>query len=212
MNITPTTIRRANTMATKIAVYDTEQKRAVLLFKSITLCATYLFGHRIFKITDRSKFHNLILKRCCQKKQKEELNVFEKPFTYRYVNDEQKEQLADNDYVVLDNNYINEEYELKKDMQIKVYDNKSYDIEKILGKGDTVEITAGKLNGYTTRILEIKTKRRETPGTMLYALKIPGGIYDFKANVLKLIEKYEMPKDAGISVIELKKPRKSLIK
>lgn len=200
MNITPATIKSANVMPTNIAVYDTEQKKAVLLFKSIHLCITYLFWHRISKDTDRSKFRGLIL-RCCQKKQKEDLNCFSATFTYRYANDTQKEQLAGNDYIVLDNKYISEKHELTQQRRNGgvVY---SYELEKILQKGDTVEIIAGKLTGYTTRILEVKGKSASTPGNRLYVLKIPGGKYDFKANVLNLVEKHQPTKDAGIGIIK----------
>lgn len=186
MNIRPTTLHKAKTAATKIVVYDTSQKKAVLLFKSQKLCIKYLFGHLIFCVADQSRFLYLI-KKGVSKKAIEDENVFAKPLTYRLIlGGELDEKLGDNDYVVLDENFRNKEYDRKHDNRGQVYEG-SYELENILRVGDLVELMYGTKKGYCTDILDIKDKKNCTSGTKYYTLDIDGIRHDYKANVLKLI-------------------------
>ena len=187
MNITPTTIGKANSMPTKIVVYDTTQKKPVLIFKSITQCVKYLFHHRIFSKIDMVKYHRLIINECCQKRKKEELNIFAIPLTYRYANDNQKEILDDQDYIVLDEGYRAIEYEEKR---AAIGTKANYVLENILEVGDLVEINTGRLKGSITEIMQVKPKSAQlTPGNFNYTLQINDKPYDYKANTLDLVKK-----------------------
>ncbi len=197
MNITPTTIHKANSMPTKIVVYDTVQKKPVLLFSSVNLCVRYLFSHLLLKTCTVSKFHYLVTK-CCQKKLIETDNIFQAPLTYRLiVSGELLEKLGDNDYVVLDERYRNQDFEERReviDARKKGWQPglKEYGLERVLAKGDLVALLYGRKKGYTAEIIEVKDKLNNlSDGKKYYTLQIDGINHDFKANVLELIEKRE---------------------
>jgi len=186
MNITPTSIKYANTLKTIIAVYDIDLKKPVLLFKSINFCINYLFGHRLLKYTDHSKYRYIIQK-CCKKKQRSEyLNVFSSNLTYRYANDSQKEELKNNDFLILDENYTNSDFLHKINMPKNINYNTN-NIEDQLQVGDFVEITSSKYRGLITRVKEIKLAHKMfLPLRYIYVLHIDRKDIQFKASVLKI--------------------------
>ena len=183
MNITPTTIGNANRMGTKIVVFDTEKKKAVLVFKSLYLAANYLFGHRILKEADRNNFISLI-NRCNDKKKKEEKNIFSTPLTYRVADEKYQEILGDNDMVVIDGNYKNETYEAKKEIEKPRYN--EYANESKIKIGDSVTIKFGRYAGKVVSVLDITDKSKTTPGLKYYVVDINGQKHNYKANILEL--------------------------
>jgi hypothetical protein len=184
MNITPTTTHKANSTGSKVIVYDVQQKKPVLLFKSIHLAVKYLFSPLLLKATDNRTYANLISK-CMQQRKTEDKNIFALTLTYRWLLKANPlfDVLGDNDMVVMDEQFKSEAFEDKKFNSTR----SDYDLENILQKGDFVEIKHGKLKGYITQVLEIKDKsERMTPGKKYYSLKINEQVLDFKANVLLL--------------------------
>jgi hypothetical protein len=191
--IRPTTLHKANTTATKIAVYDTAQKKPVLLFESLSLCAKYMFSHKILKRNDLSNYIAKI-KSCCQKKKNEDGNLFAKMLTYRMIMEgELKEILGDRQCVILDEDFRSEVQELKRSSRKTNYTN-DYSLEKVLDKGDIVAICYGTKKGCRSEILDVKDKSRHTPGTKYYTLEVDGAIHDYKANSLELVRKKSLSK------------------
>lgn len=182
MNITPTSLHVANCMATKLAVYH--DGKNIALFKSIYFATKYLFDGSLLKKSDYAKYHFLINNKCCQQKQPEHDNIFGATFFYRYANDEQKEVLGDNDYLIFDERFKNKSHEAK--LKRKVYD---YSLEAILEEGDMVEIICGNLKGSVCEIAAISSKNLNTPGKFYYYLETGNGLHSFKATHLELISK-----------------------
>jgi hypothetical protein len=181
MNITPTTWEYASKLATKIAVYDTQEKKPVLLFRSATLCTHYLFKHLIFTVANRNTYIRRILYYSAKKKIDTD-NCFAKPLAFRVMKEELAAQLGDLDYLVLDENYYKEEF--NKENQPKY---REYHLETLLKVGDIIEITQGSFTGASGKIVE-KTNKRGGRGKFLYGLDIRGKREYFKANVLELLQ------------------------
>lgn len=180
LQVTPTSIRYANSLPTCVAVYFTVEKKNILIFKSISLCIKYLFPHRIRKKTDESKLFYLIQTKCCQKKEREELNLFSLPFTYRLANDEQKQIIGNSDYIILDERFANDNF-----LPVKLNGNK---LEGVIKIGDDVEILFGRFKGRSTIIRDIKDRLYNRGDAKLeYIVKLDGEEYSYKSNCLKLI-------------------------
>jgi len=190
MNITPTSIKYANSLGTKVAVYDIKQKKLVLIFKSMHLCAKYLYQApgQTMKFTD-------LVNRLCRNKKTDDRNVFGIMLAFRVANDEQKATLLDADYLVLDEKFQNLSYKMNADYKEgRIIED--YNLEKVLAKGDLVKLKFGTLKGYVAEIQEVKDKDSYcTPGTKYYIIKVNGKNMDFKANVLSLVEKREFLPD-----------------
>jgi hypothetical protein len=183
MSITPTTLNRVNKAKNKVAVYDADRQKAVLVFSSISLCTKYLFGHLIFCQTDLNRYSQMVRAYSANKKT-EDKNIFTKRLAYRFPTDSLIAELNDRDFIVLDSDFVNENFKIDK-KTIGTYN--EYALESILEVGDLVELKYGIFKGYATEVLEVKDKSRHTPGTKYFALKINGVIHDYKANVLSLV-------------------------
>jgi hypothetical protein len=87
--------------ATPIAVYDTEQKKCVLVFRTVKSASVYLDVPKSTVLTH------------AQKKIKTATNFFAKELAFRCASDTQKELLKGKDYVCLDESFNREEMVLK---------------------------------------------------------------------------------------------------
>ena len=78
-----------------ISVYDTEQKKLVLILRDYTIAAKYLFGETDFKSVWVRNFNRYI-----KNKRINKTNNFNKKLTFRISSNEQKKQLDINDVQV----------------------------------------------------------------------------------------------------------------
>lgn len=99
-----------------ISVYDTEQKKLVLILRDYTIAAKYLFGETDFKSVWVRNFNRYI-----KNKRINKTNNFNKKLTFRISSNEQKKQLDNNDVLVLDNDFlINQKMKLLTGQYMKI--------------------------------------------------------------------------------------------
>ena len=186
--IRPTTLKRANSMPSAVAVYYTAEKKLVLLFKSVTLCCNYLYSKQGLN-RYQHKTYDYCIRTCCSQRTSDDRNILALPLAYRWATPEQKAQLGKEDYLILDERFTNKGYEQVKEVQHKPQD---YGLDGILEAGDIVTIRYGKLQGQHFEIQQVIPKVCNSfmsTGDKYYVLLINGEPKQFKANVLLLVEK-----------------------
>jgi len=99
-----------------ISVYDTEQKKLVLILRDYTIAAKYLFGETDFKSVWVRNFNRYI-----KNKRINKTNNFNKKLTFRISSNEQKKQLDINDVLVLDDDFlVNQKMKLLTGQYMKI--------------------------------------------------------------------------------------------
>lgn len=99
-----------------ISVYDTEQKKLVLILRDYTIAAKYLFSETDFKSVWVRNFNRYI-----KNKRINKTNNFNKKLTFRISSNEQKKQLDINDVLVLDDDFlVNQKMKLLTGQYMKI--------------------------------------------------------------------------------------------
>lgn len=178
MSITPAKLHKALTASTAVAVYDTDKKKLILLFKSKQLCAKNCFDQTKQKLSNSvADINNRIRHKTINSNNKLNRNI-----TFRTANDEQKAMLNDSDYIILDETITINQKEFKG--------SKISEFDKNILIGDYVKIKFGKLSGYVGEVVNI-TDCRGGLGSIFssahYHVETPEGVKTFRGNVLELV-------------------------
>ncbi len=151
----PTTLNKALWCNTPVSVYDTLQKKLVLIVSSKSQCARYL------------NISNYDLNRAIVKKKVLEQTVFNTPLAIRVSPKEHREIVMGNTFVVLDNRFINDDFD-KKDFV------RDFSLEDVLKVGDIVSVTTGAFIGNVSKITDIADGIRGGYNTKKFGIIING--------------------------------------
>ncbi len=165
----PTTISFCDSAKTSVCVYDTIDKKLVLIFESIFLCAKYL----------DIKYHTI--SNSIKSKKRIEKNIFSIPIALRVASREQKDLLLSGQYLILDIRFTNDEY-IKSQLPVTP----TFKLENILKVGDVVELKYGTFAGAISRITDIKDATSSGFGKKNFGFILNGEKKYFLSSVLNL--------------------------
>lgn len=167
----PTTLNKLKNCKTPISVFDTIEKKLVLIFESKYLCAKYLeVDHGKIDYAYRSK--KII-----------EKNLFGIPLAIRYSSKQHVDLLENNEFKVLDDRFTIDGFVVKKELSAR-----DFSLENKLKIGDVVTLKYGRFAGKISKVTNIIDDMRGGFNTKKFGFMLNGEEQFFLSSALEIYE------------------------